>query len=89
MWIFLAAVLGVQLYFVRELLAALLLFTIGFVVLAGLALAFILLERAGQASLAWAAPLLRGVGGVTRRGYVQLEALSKKPFRRPRSETAQ
>ncbi len=89
MWIFLVAVLSVQLYFVRELLAALLLFTIGFVVLAGLALAFFLLERAGQASLVRARPLLRGICEVTRRGYGQLEALSKKPFRRPRSETAQ
>ncbi len=89
MWIFLAAVLAVQLYFVRELLAALLLFTIGFAVLAGLALIFLLLERASQVSLAWAGPRMRGVAEVTRRRFGQLEALSKKPLRRPRSETAQ
>jgi hypothetical protein len=89
MWIFLAAVLAVQLYFVRELLAALLLFTVGFAALAGLAMLFFLLERVGQASMAWAGPRKRVVVDLTRRGFAVLEAISKKPLRRPRSETAQ
>src|SRR5713226_8607598 len=53
MWIFLAALVALQIYFVRELLAALFLFTLGFGALAGVALVFFLFERAGHRSMAW------------------------------------
>ena len=89
MWIFLAALVAYQLYFVRELVAALLLFALGFAVLAGLVLVFFLAEQAGQVSLAWVEPRTRAVAGLARRGLVLIEELSKRPFRRPRSETAQ
>ncbi len=89
MWILLGVLVAFQLYFVRELLAALLLFTLAFAVLAGLALVFFLVEQAGQVSLAWVEPRTRAVVGLARRGLVLIEDLSKRPFRRPRSETAQ
>ncbi len=89
MWIFLAALVALQIYFVRELLAALFLFTLGFSALAGVALLFFLFERAGHRSMAWVEPRTRGVGVLARRGLGLLEDLSKKPFRRPRSEPAQ
>ena len=89
MWVFLAALVALQLYFVRELLAALFLFTLGFALLAGLALVFFLVDQARQLSLAWVEPRTRVVAGLARRGLVLLEDLSKKPFRRPRSEPAQ
>ena len=89
MWIFLAALVALQIYFVRELLAALFLFTLGFGALAGVALAFFLFERAGERSLAWVEPRTRSVGVLARRGLGLLEDLSKRPFRRPRSEPAQ
>ncbi len=89
MWVFLAALVALQLYFVRELLAALFLFTLGFALLAGLALVFFLVDQARQLSLAWAEPRTRVVAGLARRGLVLLEDLSKRPFRRPRSEPAQ
>ena len=89
MWIFLAALVALQIYFVRELLAALFLFTVGFAALAGVALACYLFERASQASLAWAEPRTRAAAHVARRGWELLEDISKKPFRRPRSEPAQ
>jgi hypothetical protein len=82
MWCFLATLLALQLYFVRELLAALFLFALGFGALAGLALFLFLVERAGQFSMAWA-------GSHTRRGLGLLGEISKKPFRGPRSEPAQ
>jgi hypothetical protein len=89
MWIFLAALVALQIYFVRELLAALFLFTLGFSALAGVALVFFLFERAGERSLAWVEPRRRSVGVLARRGLGLLEDLSKRPFRRPRSEPAQ
>ncbi len=89
MWIFLAALVALQIYFVRELLAALFLFTLGFGALAGVALVFFLFERAGERSLAWVEPRTRTVGVLARRGLGLLEDLSKRSFRRPRSELAQ
>ncbi len=88
MWIFLAALVALQIYFVRELLAALFLFTLGFGALAGLALVFFLFERAGHRSMAWVEPRTRSVAVLARRGLGLLEDLSKRPFRRPRSEPA-
>jgi type IV secretory pathway TrbD component len=88
MWTFLAALVALQIYFVRELLAALLLFAIGFVILGGIALVVYLVNQAGQHSLAWVEPRTRFVTETARRGWVALEELSKKPFRRPRSEPA-
>ncbi len=89
LWIFLAALVAFQLYFVWELLAALFLFTVGFAVVAGMVLVFFLVKQAGQVSLAWVEPQTRAAAGLARRGLVLLEDLSRKPFRRPRSETAQ
>ena len=81
MWGALLAILAVQIYFVRELLAALFLFAVVFVAIAAVALGLFLVERAGELSLAWVAP-------AARRGFVYLTELSKRPSRRPHSETA-
>lgn len=89
MWLFLAALAALQAYFVRELIAALLLFTAGFAVLAGFALVFYVADRASQVTLAWAEPRTRTVANAARRGLDLLEEFSKRPFRRPRSEPAQ
>ena len=89
MWSFLAALVALQIYFVRELLAALLLFTLGFGALAGVALVIYLVEQARQVSMAWAEPRTRSVAILARRGLGLLEELSRKSFRRPRSEPAQ
>ncbi len=89
MWVFLAVLVALQLYFVRELLAALFLFTAGFAVLAGMALVFFLFDQARRLSLAWVEPHTRSAMSYARRGLALAEELSKKPFRRPRSEPAQ
>ena len=86
MWAFLVALVAFQIYFVRELLAALLLFTMGFAVLAGIALILYLAQQAGQQSMAWVEPRTRWMTVAARRGWEHLEELSKKPFHRPRSE---
>lgn len=82
MWVGLAAFVAVQIYFVQEMLAALILFTGVFVIFALVALVLYLVDRAGQWGLGWA-------GNQARRGMALAEDLSKKQLRRPRSETAQ
>jgi uncharacterized membrane protein YqjE len=89
MWAALAAFLALQIYFVQEMLAALILFTGVFVIVALLALMMYLVDQAGQWSLEWAGEHVRPAIHLLRRGWTFVEELSKKPFRRPRSETAQ
>ena len=88
MWVALVAFVGLQIYFVQELLAALILFTGLFAVLAIAAGALYLADRAGQWGLGWAAQHSRPAVQLARRGWAAAEELSKKPFHRPRSETA-
>jgi len=78
-----------QLYFVRELLAAELLFGLGFVVLLVLGGIFYLVGAIGDRGLDWAEAGIRVIGDSARRGYSSLEEISRKPFRHPRSESAQ
>jgi cytosine/uracil/thiamine/allantoin permease len=89
MWAGLVAFVALQVYFVQEMLAALMLFTGVFVIFAIIALALYLVDRAGQWSLGWAEQRARPAVQLARRGWAVAEDLSKKPFRRPRSETAQ
>ncbi len=79
MWGLLAAFLAVQMYFVRELLAALLLFTIGFATLSGIALGVYGLRKFGLRI--W--ERIRAAGVWT---LGKAEELSRKLLRRPRSE---
>jgi len=88
MWAGLVAFVAVQIYFVREMLAALMLFTGLFVILAMAALFLYLVDRAGQWGLGWARQHSRPVAQLARRGWAAAEDFSKKPFHRPRSETA-
>jgi len=79
----------VQLYYVRELLAALFLFAVVFAALAGLAVVALVVERAGSVSFSWAAPRTRAAAALARRRLAVVGELSRKPFRRPDSEPAQ
>ena len=78
-----------QMYFVRELLAAELLFGLGFAVLLMLGLLFYAVGTVGEKGLEWAEAGVRVIGSSARRGYAGLEEISRKPFRHPRSESAQ
>jgi cytosine/uracil/thiamine/allantoin permease len=89
MWVGLVAFVALQIYFVQEMLAALILFAGVFVIVAVIALVIYLVDRAGQWSIGWAGERARPALQLARRGWVLAEDLSKKPFRRPRSETAQ
>jgi hypothetical protein len=48
-----------------------------------------LVDQAGQWSIRWAGEHVRPAIQLLHRGWTFAEELSKKPFRRPRSETAQ
>jgi hypothetical protein len=78
----LGAVAALQIYFVRELLIALMLFTGLFIVCAIIALVLYLIDRASR----WG---LDVAGTQAKRALNAAEEISKKPLRRPRSETAQ
>ena len=78
-----------QTYFVRELLAAELLFGLGFAVLFVLGVIFYFVGAIGERGLDWAEAGIRVMSPYVRRGYVAIEDFSKRPFRHPRSESAQ
>jgi len=82
LWIALGAFAALQIYFVRELLAALMLFTGIFIVCAVLSLVLYLVERASR----WG---LSAAGHQAKRAITAAEDISKKQLRRPRSEPAQ
>jgi uncharacterized membrane protein (UPF0136 family) len=82
LWIGLGVIAALQIYFVRELLVALMLFTGLFVVCAVLALALYLVDRGSR----WG---LDVAGTQAKRALNAAEEISKKQLRRPRSETAQ
>lgn len=81
LWVFLAAVLFLQIYYVQEMLAALAVFVALFAVGAVIAAVVYILGRAGEATISLAEP-------VAKRGLLIAEEFSKKASRRPRSAPA-
>lgn len=89
MWWVLGAVIALQVYFVRELFAAELLFSIIFATLLLFVFAFYLVKEAGERGITLAESWVHVVSPAFRRGFHYLEEVSRKPFRRARSESAQ
>jgi hypothetical protein len=87
--LFLAVILVLQLYFVRELIAAELLFGLGFIVFLTLAGIFYAVGFVGERAFDGVEAGYRATAPAARRAYSKLEDLSKKPFRHPRSESVQ
>jgi hypothetical protein len=85
---FVSAVFCLQLYFVRELLAAELLFVAGFGALLTIGAIVYLVGALGERGLDYAEVGVRVIAESARRGYAGLEEISRKSLRRPRSETA-
>lgn len=77
-----------QLYFVRELIAAELLFGVFFAFALALTGLFYVVGTIGMQGLDWAEIGVRAVATTARRGYSALEEISKKPIRHPHSESA-
>jgi hypothetical protein len=82
LWVALGAFVALQMYFVRELLVALALFTVVFILGAVVALVFYLIDWASQWGLGLAEQQ-------TKRALAAAEEISKKQLHRPRSEPAQ
>jgi hypothetical protein len=82
-WLYaiLAGYIVLQVYYVREMLAALLIFTIFFAVFAFIATIVYIVGRAGEAGIVLAEP-------AAKRGMEIAEELSKKTFHRQRSVIA-
>ena len=88
LWIGLAAFAALQVYLVQELLAAMVLFSIVFVLIALAALVIYLIERAGKRTMDWAEPQTHKAAQTARKALARAEELSKKQLRRQHSETA-
>lgn len=88
MWFALAAVITLHVYFLRELLAAELLFGMLFALGLLLAFVFFLVEEVGGRGMTWARPHAQELAGGAWRRLGQLEEISKKSYRRLRSESA-
>jgi hypothetical protein len=84
---FLALGLILQIYFLRELVAAELLFGLGFAFVLVLAGIFYALGALGERGLTQAEVAARAISRSARRGYIALEEFSKKTLRQ--SESAQ
>lgn len=87
--IVIAIILFLQLYFVRELIAAELLFGLGFLVLLVLVGIFYAIGFIGEKTFGGLEAGYHATAPMARRAYGKVEELSKKPFRHPRSESAQ
>ena len=76
-----------QIYFVRELIAAELLFLLAFVVLFVLGVIFYVVGAIGERGLNWAEAGYRVAADSARRAHEAIGELSRKPVRHPHSES--
>lgn len=88
MWGFLAVVVALQIYFVKELLAAFALFAVGFAVVAGMVIGLYMLHKGWEVAVERIADSRLPVVNMARRGAAVVEDLTRRPLRRPGSETA-
>jgi hypothetical protein len=86
MWWFLGIVLTLQLYFVRELLAAFALFALGFAAIAFVVASVYMLQKGWELAVARVADSQHPVVNLARRSVSAVEDLGRRPFRRPGSE---
>lgn len=79
---------ALRVYFVQELVAALILFALVFAAIALVALGLYLLDSAGQWSFRWMGRHSRWPLHLLKRGWTLAGEFSKKQFHRPRSAPA-
>ena len=87
-WWMLGTIFVLQLYFVRELLAAEMIFGLGFAVILFICGIIYMIGVLGEQGLAWSESYVRVVARSARRGVGFVEEISRRPFRHPRSESA-
>jgi hypothetical protein len=88
MWLFLAALAALQVYAVRELLAALAIFILGFAAIAFSIGGLYLLLKAWEAGVGRVVRSRHPIFLAVRRGVATLEDFARRPVRRPGSEPA-
>jgi len=88
MWMFLAALVSLQMYFVWELLAVFVLFAVGFAAMAFVIGSLYLLHRGWALAVERIADSQHPVMVATRQGLDTIEDMARRPFRRPRSAPA-
>ncbi len=88
MWMFLAALVSLQVYFVWELLAVFALFTAVFAALAFVAGSLYMLHRGWALAVDRVADSQHPIMVATRQGIYAVEDAARRPFRRPGSATA-
>jgi len=86
MWWFLAVVVALQMYFVKELLAAFALFAMGFAAIAFVIVSFYMLHKGWEVAVERVAESGHPVVNIARRGAAAVEDLARRPLRRPGSE---
>jgi hypothetical protein len=88
MWMFLAALVSLQMYFVCELLAVFALFAIGFAAIASVVGSLYMLHRVWAVAVDRLADSQHPVMVATRQGIYAVEDAARRPFRRPGSAAA-
>lgn len=85
MWWVLGSIAALQVYFVRELLAAFALFALGFLAIAGVVVSVYMLHRAWAVTVVRVAESRHPVMIAVRHGADVIEDIARRPFRRPGS----
>jgi hypothetical protein len=88
MWWFLAVLVALQLYFVRELLAAFALFALGFAAIAFVIVSLYLVQQGWEIAVERVAESGHPVVNMARRSVSAVEDLVRRPLRRPGSAPA-
>ena len=88
MWMFLTALVSLQMYFVWELLAVFVLFAVGFAAIAFVIGSLYMLHRGWALAVQRIADSQHPVLVATRQGIYTIEEMARRPFRRPGSAPA-
>jgi hypothetical protein len=88
MWLFLGVLAALQLYAVRELLAAFAIFILGFAAIALFVSTLYFLHKTWEAGVSWAVASRHPVFLAARRAVSFIEDWARRPIRRPDSEPA-
>jgi hypothetical protein len=88
MWMFLAALVSLQMYFVWELLAVFVLFAVGFAAIAFVIGSLYMLHRGWALAVERIADSRHPVMVAMRQGIDTIEDVARRPFRRPGSAPA-
>ena len=88
MWLFLVIIAALQLYAVRELLAAFAIFVLGFGAIAVCVASLYFLHKTWEAGVSWAVASRHPIFLAARRSVAAIEDFARRPIRRPDSEPA-